>query len=99
MLNFAAYPSPEDIEYFSDIAYSINVNGYRAFLVASLTARFEADDVIKAHILIATCVNLVCPNCSSSKSAAEIATDPVHHSVPIHSVAILFMLSRTTSKP
>ncbi|KAK6751969.1 hypothetical protein RB195_003407 [Necator americanus] len=59
MLNFAAYPSPEDIEYFSDIAYSINVNGYRAFLVASLTARFEADDVIKAHILIATCVNLV----------------------------------------
>lgn len=40
MLIIASYPNADDIAEFKDIAFQINLNAYRAFLVACLKVRF-----------------------------------------------------------
>ncbi|KHJ89176.1 hypothetical protein OESDEN_11008 [Oesophagostomum dentatum] len=58
MLIFSAYPSKKDVADFEEIAYSINLDSYKPFLVASLHSHGEEDDETKAKVLVAACVNL-----------------------------------------
>ncbi|EPB78120.1 hypothetical protein ANCCEY_02760 [Ancylostoma ceylanicum] len=58
MLIFASYPSADDITEFKDIAFQINLNAYRAFLVACLNPQRD-EEVARAAVLVAACANLM----------------------------------------
>ncbi|KIH42650.1 hypothetical protein ANCDUO_27363, partial [Ancylostoma duodenale] len=58
MLIFASYPNADDITEFKDIAFQINLNAYRAFLVACLDPQRD-EEAARAAVLVAACANLM----------------------------------------